>query len=83
MEKIANVTNVKIYSWNIHSDMRDLLRYRFPIFTDLVYPNDIEHTLITNDIKQIVQQAKPKCSNKLGSWGDSDFCVSWFQNGVN
>lgn len=82
MEKIANATNSKVYGWDIYGDIKDLLRHRFPLFTDLVHPNDEGHSVIAHDIQNILAKANPKHSNRIGTWGGGDFCASWFQSGT-
>lgn len=80
-DRIAEENNVFVYEWDHTSDIRDLIRYRFRFFVDLVHPNDYGHKIIAKDIQSIISKVKPKRSDKLGSWGDGDFCSSWFQTG--
>jgi len=82
MEKIAETTDSKIYSWDIQGDIKDLLRDRFPLFVDLVHPNDEGHSVIARDIQKIISETQPKHSDRVGTWGDGDFCSSWFQSGA-
>merc|ERR1711862_935717 len=82
MDKIAQATDAKIYTWSLKGDIKDRLRERFPLFTDLVHPNDEGHALIASDIQKIISEAKPKRSDRVGTWGDGVFCASWFQSGA-
>jgi len=82
MEEISQATNAILYTWNIQGDIKKLLKERFPLFADLVHPNDEGHALIARDIKKIISKVKTKRSDRVGTWGDGDFCASWFQSGA-
>lgn len=81
IEKIAKDNKAYVYSWGTDFDMRDLLRFRFKFFADLVHLNDYGHRVVASEIKRILVKARPRRSDNLGSWGDGDFCASWFQTG--
>lgn len=77
--------NVKVYSWETDGDvehMKHLLLQHLPLFSDdWVHLSDYGHQFIADGLQEIIKTVGTKPSNKVGTWGDGDFCGKWL-NGV-
>ena len=94
LEQLAYKYNASVYRWNTTTiegqDMRDIVFHYLPfIGEDQVHLNLDGHQLLASGIKKVVQRemvkrsrSKSNFNNPLGTWGDGDHCVTWFDNGV-
>jgi hypothetical protein len=77
--------DIKVYSWEVDGDvehMKHLLLQHLPLYSDdWVHLSDYGHQFIADGIQDIIKTVGTKRSDKVGTWGDGDFCGKWV-NGV-
>jgi len=82
MEEAEKKYDAKIYSWDTESDMKNLIKSRFPLFADFVHLNESGHSAVAKELTTFLSEVQAKRSDRIGTWGDGDVCYSWFHDGL-